>query len=50
MTPIPPSRAMAMASLASVTVSIAALTKGMASGIRRLKRVPTSVSAGRASE
>ena len=50
MTPIPPSRAMAMASLASVTVSIAALTRGMASGIRRLKRVPTSVSAGRASE
>src|SRR5438876_2878764 len=45
-TPIPPSRASAMASSASVTVSIAALTTGMLSVIPREKRVRVSTSRG----
>jgi hypothetical protein len=43
MTPMPPSRAMAMAMAASVTVSMAALHRGMLSVMLRLKRVRMSV-------
>jgi len=46
MTPIPPSRASAIASSASVTVSIAALTIGTLSSMRRVKRVRVSTSLG----
>src|SRR5438105_733221 len=47
MIPIPPSRAIAMASRASVTVSMAALTMGMLIVMRRVNRVRVSVSAGK---
>src|SRR2546427_2849342 len=47
MIPIPPSRAKAMASRDSVTVSMAALTMGILIVIRRVSRVRVSVSAGR---
>src|SRR5207247_2383500 len=47
MIPIPPSRAIAMASRASVTVSMAALTIGMLIVMRRVNRVRVSVSAGK---
>ena len=50
MTPMPPSCAMAIARRASVTVSIAALTRGIARPMWRLNRVPRSASAGRTSE
>src|SRR5712691_8070412 len=46
MIPMPPSRAIAMASRASVTVSMAALTIGMLIVMRRVNRVRVSVSAG----
>ena len=49
-TPMPPAWAMAMASLCSVTVSIAAETSGMPSRIDRVSRVPVSASAGSISE
>ena len=49
-TPIPPSRASAMASSYSVTVSIAALTMGMLMGMLREKRVLVSTSRGCTSE
>ncbi len=42
MTPMPPSRAMAIAMSASVTVSIAAETNGTLSGMARVRRVETS--------
>ena len=45
-TPMPPSRASAIANSASVTVSIAALTTGMLRVIPRLKRLRTSASRG----
>src|SRR5665647_455763 len=45
--PMPPSCAMAIASRASVTVSIAADTKGMFSSMLREKRVAREVSLGR---
>ena len=45
-TPIPPSRAIAIAMAASVTVSIAAETSGMFSAIRREKRERVSVWSG----
>ena len=45
-TPTPPSRAIATAMSASVTVSIAAETSGMLSGIWRVKRLRTSTSRG----
>ena len=44
--PIPPSRARAMARLASVTVSIAALTMGMLRGMLRVSLVCTLASLG----
>src|SRR5262245_18454439 len=47
---MPPSRARAIASSYSVTVSIAALTIGMLSGMRREKRVAVSTSRGWTSE
>src|SRR2546427_92665 len=47
MIPTPPSRAIAMASRASVTVSMAALTMGMLIVMRRVNRVRVSVSAGK---
>src|SRR5881409_835564 len=47
MIPTPPSRAIAMASRASVTVSMAALTIGMLIVMRRVNRVRVSVSAGK---
>ena len=50
MTPIPPSRAIAMASLDSVTVSMAADTSGIASEILRVSRLSVEASAGRISE
>ena len=46
MTPMPPSRASAMASSDSVTVSMAELTSGMFRAMRREKRVRTSTSRG----
>ena len=46
MMPMPPWRAMAMASGASVTVSIAAETMGMFKRMLRVSRVPGSASAG----
>ena len=48
--PMPPSCAMAIASLASVTVSIAAETSGIDSEILRVKRVCSEVSLGRMAE
>ena len=50
MTPMPPSRASAMASGASVTVSIAAETMGILSLILREKRVSRETSRGNTSE
>ena len=47
---MPPCWAIAIASPASVTVSIAAEISGMPSSISRVSRVPTSTSAGRTSE
>ena len=47
MTPMPPARASAMASGASVTVSMAADTIGIARSIRGVRRVLVSTSAGR---
>ena len=49
-TPMPPACAMAMAMLASVTVSIAAATSGMFSGMSRVNRVRTSVWCGSTAE
>ena len=49
-TPIPPSWAMAMAMADSVTVSMAALTKGMLSLMLRVKWVVVSTSLGKTSE
>ena len=49
-TPIPPSRAMAIASLASVTVSIAAEIKGTLSVMLRENWVVNDTSLGRTSE
>ena len=46
MTPTPPSRATAMAMLASVTVSMAAETRGTWSVMRFVSRVEMSVSFG----
>ena len=46
MTPMPPACAMAMASRASVTVSIAAEMIGRLSAIERVSRVRTSASPG----
>ena len=46
MTPMPPARAMAMAICASVTVSIAAETSGMLSGIERVRRLVTATCRG----
>ena len=43
---IPPSRASAMASAVSDTVSMAAASSGMLSAMVRVRRVPTSVSRG----
>ena len=45
-TPIPPARAIAIAISDSVTVSIAAETRGMLSGIPRVKREPVATSFG----
>src|SRR5689334_21551813 len=50
MTPMPPSRASAMAISDSVTVSMAALTIGMGSAMRREKRVTSCTSRGCTSE
>ena len=50
MMPMPPSCAIAIASLASVTVSIAADTSGMLSEMFRVRRVWREVSLGRMSE
>ncbi len=47
--PMPPARAMTMAERPSVTESMAALTRGMLSAIRRVNRVRTSTCAGRIS-
>ena len=49
-TPMPPSRAIAMAIRDSVTVSIAALTSGIFSEISRVRREVVSMSAGARSE
>ena len=49
-TPTPPSRAMAMAMPASVTVSMAAETRGTRRAMRRVSRVATSTSLGCTSE
>ena len=49
-TPMPPAWAMAMAMPASVTVSIAAATSGMLSGISRVRRVRVSVWCGSTAE
>src|ERR1041385_6262100 len=46
MMPSPPARAIAMAMSASVTVSIAAETKGMKSGMPRVKRLAVETSRG----
>ena len=46
MTPIPPSRATAIAICDSVTVSMAAESTGIGMEMRRLSRVPTTVSRG----
>ena len=48
--PMPPSCAMAIASLASVTVSIAAETNGIDNEILRVRRVCSEVSLGRMAE
>ncbi len=45
-TPIPPARAMAIAISASVTVSIAADTRGIWSGMARVKRLAVETSRG----
>ena len=45
--PMPPARAMAMARRASVTVSMAADTMGMASSMRGVSRVAVETSLGR---
>ena len=45
--PMPPARAMAMASRASVTVSMAADTMGMANSMRGVSRVPVVTLDGR---
>ena len=50
MTPSPPSRAMAMAISASVTVSMAAERMGMLRKRRLVSRVLTETSLGRTSE
>src|SRR4051794_33389044 len=50
MTPRPPACAMAMASADSVTVSIAAETRGIPSSIARVSRVRVLVSVGRTEE
>src|SRR5947209_2479427 len=50
MIPTPPSRAIAMASRASVTVSMAALTMGMLIVMRRVNRGRVSVSAGQSED
>ncbi len=50
MTPMPPSRAMAMAMRASVTVSMPALTRGMFRRMSLVKTVDTSTSLGRTSD
>ena len=50
MTPMPPWRAMAIASSASVTVSMAAETIGVLMGTLREKREATDTSRGRTSE
>ena len=50
MTPIPPSRAIAMAIGASVTVSIAAVTKGICRDMLRENGVPRLTVRGRTSE
>ena len=47
---MPPSRAMLMAALDSVTVSMAALTTGMLSAKSRVRRVLVLQSLGRMSE
>ncbi len=49
MMPMPPSRASAIARRASVTVSIAADTSGIVSGIVRVRRVSVETSLGRMS-
>ena len=49
-TPMPPTRAMAIAIRASVTVSIALETSGTASRIRRVSRLLVSTSAGTTSD
>ena len=49
-TPIPPCRAIAMAMGASVTVSMAAETRGMSRVILRVKRVESDTCAGVTSE
>ncbi len=46
MIPMPPARAMAMARRASVTVSMAADTTGMASSMRGVRRLAVDTSAG----
>ncbi len=46
MIPIPPSRAMAIAIRCSVTVSMAAETRGAARWMPRAKRAPIDTSAG----
>ena len=45
-TPMPPERAMAIAMSASVTVSMAAATNGMLSGMVRVKRLTIETSRG----
>ena len=50
MTPMPPSRAMAIARRDSVTVSIAAETRGIASEMFRVRRLSVDASEGRISE
>ena len=50
MIPMPPTRARAIASGASVTVSIAALTMGMFRRMRRVRRVVVSTCLGRTAE
>ena len=49
MTPMPPPRAMAIAMLDSVTVSIAALMNGALSVMREVRRVAVDASSGRKS-
>ena len=50
MTPMPPSRASAIARRASVTVSIAAETSGISSSIVRVSRVRVETSLGRTAD